>query len=492
MRFDILVLGTCPEIARELAETLSVHGLRSKAAEDTDAATGTDGWESAVGETHPRVVLIDVSVESSGAQTDTLAVLQRLRGAEASAHGVALPIVVRSEEPDEAMIDALLAAGASDVVNASTAEPLLVRHLRTQVLLVRQREEIDRKQRYQTAVSACARELIGGGELPQLLDHVLALLQQVTGASRAYIFQTEQDPKLGLLGSQIHECCAPGVEPQIDNSDLQRIPLLDATPNATRELSEGRPFSGLVAPMQEPERSLFSAQGILSILILPIFRSTEYWGFIGFDDCVDGVEWSYDDVALLKIVAEAIGLAVERARVEREVYRMAVQDPLTGLHNRRYMLDRLEQLASETARGGVRFTVALVDIDFFKRVNDTHGHSVGDAVLRYFATGLQQHFRPHDLVGRQGGEEFLVVMLNADEEQMVARLAALRGTMACEPFTADGCRLSVRFSAGVVSSTDFGEKSLVRELLDSADKNLYKAKREGRNRTVIGTAAPRR
>jgi len=475
-RLDILVLGPDRAASRATARDLLCQGFRAAGG----GSRGPAGWAATALRTQPRIVLLDLPRGAGVPATMPEAFLRRLRAREAKAATGApgLPVVLRG-------------ARASDVIALDAPDELLVLRLRTQLLVQRQREEIERRLCHEKAVAACARLLVGGGDLPAQLEQVVSLLREATGASRAYLFRTEADAAPGLVFSQVHEAYAPGVAPQLRNPALRRMPLLAAAPNAAKALAEGRAFAGIVAEMEEPERGLLASQGVLSIIILPVFRGAEFWGFIGFDDCERGVAWSPDEGTLLKVVAEATGLAVARVHAEGEIYRFGVQDSLTGLHNRRYMLDRLAQLASEAARGDVRFALALVDIDFFKRVNDTHGHAAGDQVLQRFAASLQKHFRPYDLVGRHGGEEFLVVMLNAGAAQLAGRLDALRLSLAAQPVRHEDLELVVRFSAGVAGSDEAPGKDMVRALLEAADKRLYQAKRAGRD-PVVATARARR
>ncbi len=489
---DILVLGTAPEAARATARLLAGHGLDALAlAPAGRRAAGIAGWAALVAGARPRVLVLDVPAARGLPAARLRALLARLRR-EAPARGAAPAVVVRIARPGGEELRALLAAGASDVMGRDTDAALLARRLETLVRVQRQREEIERKLRYENAVAACARLLVGGGDLERQLAQVVSLLREATGASRAYLFRVAQADGPGLVASHAHEACAPGIASRLGNPALQRMALHAAAPRAAEALAAGRAFTGVVAKMDEPERGLLSGQGVLSILILPVFRGTGFWGFIGFDDCEHAVAWNPDDVALLKIVAEATGLAVERTHAEGETYRLAVQDALTGLHNRRYMLDRLAQLAGEAARGHARFAVALVDIDFFKRVNDTHGHAAGDLVLQRFAAALQQHVRAYDLVGRHGGEEFLVVMLNAEAAQLAARLDALRAALAGQPIRLEGGEVVLRFSAGVAASREATGSDMVRALLDAADKRLYQAKRAGRDRVLAANRAGRR
>ena len=165
---------------------------------------------------------------------------------------------------------------------------------------------------------------------------------------------------------------------------------------------------------------------------------------------------------------------------------MAVTDPLTGLHNRRYFVGHMDNLVGRANAGGRPVSVMMLDIDHFKRVNDTYRHAAGDEVLREFANRLRRGLRGIDLPGRYGGEEFAVAMPDTDREtaQMVAE--RLRRFIAEEPFAVSGGHsLPITASIGVASST--GDNDTSGAMLDRADKALYAAKEGGRNRVVVET-----
>ena len=155
---------------------------------------------------------------------------------------------------------------------------------------------------------------------------------------------------------------------------------------------------------------------------------------------------------------------------------LAVTDELTQLPNRRALRDRLELLAAEAARGR-KFSVAIADIDYFKKVNDTYGHAGGDAVLVVVANTLREHVRRNDMVARMGGEEFCVVQTDVDLDMMSTLTERLRHAIAAitEPF-------SITASFGVCHSSKSPDPA---ELLAAADMALYAAKRAGRNRVVV-------
>lgn len=168
-----------------------------------------------------------------------------------------------------------------------------------------------------------------------------------------------------------------------------------------------------------------------------------------------------------------------------ELTELAVRDPLTGLYNRRFLMERLQRLG-ETA-DPTPVSLAIIDLDHFKRVNDDHGHDVGDLVLTSVARELAAEAGPDDVAVRHGGEEFILLMAATDAEHAWLRADRLRTRVESTPVTvgADSRELSVTFSAGVATATGlFPPKALLR----AADDALYVAKRTGRN--TVRTATP--
>jgi diguanylate cyclase (GGDEF)-like protein len=161
----------------------------------------------------------------------------------------------------------------------------------------------------------------------------------------------------------------------------------------------------------------------------------------------------------------------------------ATHDPLTGMLNRRAVLERLHQELTRANRNGDTWAVGMCDIDHFKQVNDTYGHQTGDEVLRGFARVLNDSLRPYDSAGRMGGEEFLVIApikASTDSASLFCRLCT---RVAESKMTTRSGELSVTVSIGVACGT---AGSTVDGILEAADAAMYRAKHEGRNRVVYG------
>jgi two-component system cell cycle response regulator len=167
---------------------------------------------------------------------------------------------------------------------------------------------------------------------------------------------------------------------------------------------------------------------------------------------------------------------------------MAITDGLTGLHNRRYMETHLGTLVEQATQRGKPLSLLMLDIDYFKSVNDTHGHDAGDDVLREFALRIRRSVRNIDLACRLGGEEFVIVMPETDMTVAAMVAERLRRRIAGEPFPVQqGTKLlNVTLSIGIAALTSAVDTPTT--ILKRADQALYRAKRDGRNRVVSDAA----
>jgi len=212
-----------------------------------------------------------------------------------------------------------------------------------------------------------------------------------------------------------------------------------------------------------------------------------------------GLEIGVNDY-LLRPVDKNELLARARTQIRRRRYtdrlrdnvqnsiEMAVTDGLTGLHNRRYMESHLVTLAEQASTRGKPLALMMLDIDFFKSINDSYGHDAGDDVLREFAVRVRKSIRGIDLACRYGGEEFVIVMPETDLHVAGIVAERLRRSIAGEPFAVhNGAkRIEVTISIGLSILERKGEP--VADVLKRADVALYRAKHDGRNRVVAEAA----
>lgn len=204
-----------------------------------------------------------------------------------------------------------------------------------------------------------------------------------------------------------------------------------------------------------------------------------------FEEQLLGILWIWGtgitkaDLPIMSIFAKQIGISLERARLFQEVQSLALTDPLTGLQNRRslFELGRIE--FSRAHRMKRPFCCMMLDLDHFKRINDNYGHPVGDQVLREFAQRCMHSVREVDLVGRYGGEEFVIFLPETDSEMALQVAERLRASMEAAPMRISGQEIFVTVSIGV-SRKD--EHTLELEtLIARADQAMYIAKHKGRN-----------
>jgi diguanylate cyclase (GGDEF)-like protein len=184
-------------------------------------------------------------------------------------------------------------------------------------------------------------------------------------------------------------------------------------------------------------------------------------------------------------------LLVSRLRLgrisARKLERVARTDPLTGLANRRDMIERIELERTRCLRSGRPFALVMADIDQFKSINDQHGHGVGDRVLIEVARRLRVRVRGQDTVARWGGEEFLLLLPDTDLAGAAALSEQLRATVAGSPCQVDGLQIRLSLTLGVCQ---FRAGMSLDDCVQVADEALYAGKHAGRNRVVVGQARP--
>ncbi len=182
-------------------------------------------------------------------------------------------------------------------------------------------------------------------------------------------------------------------------------------------------------------------------------------------------------------VAEHVALAVSSLRLRETLRNQAIRDPLTGLFNRRYMEESLERELRRAARKESPIGIVMLDLDHFKNWNDTYGHEAGDVILRAFGQFLQRHVREGDIACRYGGEEFTLILPDADREETRKRMEGLREEFKQLPIQFEGQPLgNLTVSIGLAVFPEQG--ATAEPLLRAADMALYAAKTGGRNRVV--------
>lgn len=191
------------------------------------------------------------------------------------------------------------------------------------------------------------------------------------------------------------------------------------------------------------------------------------------------------NLSILSLVIFTLSHAYEvsRERTEQTLYRMANTDFLTGLANRTRFRDIFEREKRRARRNHAPMAVLLLDLDFFKSINDDHGHDVGDSALVFVARMLVRRLRTTDLICRLGGEEFGIILTDTDSRRAMMVAEELRAGLARSPMVVEDAEITMTMSIGIAELGLDGET--LRDLLAAADRLLYQAKADGRNRIAV-------
>ena len=228
-------------------------------------------------------------------------------------------------------------------------------------------------------------------------------------------------------------------------------------------------------------------KNILSLIVVPIEIENNYWGAIkGYSTDKNELFDDYD-LRLLSILASLIGLILNNAMLFKKVESLAITDGLTGLYTRTHFIERLQEEIERSKTNSIPISIAMIDIDYFKKVNDTYGHLAGDTFLKQLSNILRRRFRSVDVLARYGGEEFAVLMYHTRIEESYKILEEVRKMVEEEKFfmpieSYRPIQIKKTISIGIAQLTTEQNPD---ELIKKADDALYFAKENGRNQTCI-------
>ena len=478
-------------------------------------------------------------------------------------------------------------------------------------------QNLRRREAILESVRIAAEKLFRGRSFGGSVQQVLRDLGQATGVDRVHIFENHRDPMGDLLASERYEWMAEGIDPQIRDPQYQSMSYAKSRLGRWAELlADNQVIKAHVKDLPEPERTRLKPQGILSLLVVPIFIGDEWWGFMGFDETKWEREWSPAEEDALRGAAGILGGAIERRRSERalnqsearylailqdqfdmicrytpdgrvtfanEAYykyfggspedmqnhviwahvlnqdveglrakldsltpkqptaisqnlnrrsdgqmrwqewtdrgifdengqlieiqavgrdiddemrlrkqleenlqkmeTQAMTDPLTGLLNRRAIMEHAEAEWQRAQREGRPLSLVVMDVDRLKEINDTFGHLAGDQALNQLAGLLRNSMRRYDWVGRWGGDEFMLVLPGTDLEEArnVADRLRLRFKQSKISLKKDK-EIELHVSMGVACRAEVGkDEDTLQNLIARADRALYQAKQNGRD-----------
>jgi diguanylate cyclase (GGDEF)-like protein len=333
---------------------------------------------------------------------------------------------------------------------------------RLRVLERRVREQDDAAERLQSSLENLSSDL----RLDEVLDQITAKAQTAVGGKEFVLLLADGRRMQADRHSGVPTTSRAALESWAEE---HRQSLLERGAIVVDDLSADSALAKLASQERMPLGSMCAAplvfrESLLGVLVALAHGSTVF---------LPG------DVAALSAYAAHAAIALSNARLVEGLEHQAAEDPLTGLANRRAFHRAFAAESSRTRRSGGELSIVMLDLDHFKAINDEHGHMFGDDVLVGVADALRASMRRHDTVARMGGEEFAILMPDADRGAAFAMAERARGAIARVPLV----RGKLSCSAGVATASPADVISL--DLLDAADRALYEAKRLGRDRSVV-------
>ncbi|HEU4487689.1 MAG TPA: diguanylate cyclase, partial [Actinomycetota bacterium] len=287
-----------------------------------------------------------------------------------------------------------------------------------------------------------------------------------------------------------------GFSPRRD--ELYPIVVRDARADGLGRVSVGSGVVGLVAERgtivvrrssaQDPQPAISEPRFPVAVAI-PIHSQQRIHSVLAVYRRDSSNPFEPDDVDVVKFLADQGRVALENVMLHEEAQRLSITDGLTGVWNRRFLQMQFRSMHATAVRFNRPFSLLMLDLDHFKLVNDTHGHQRGDAVLIEFAQRLSDVIREVDVVARFGGEEFVCLLSETELSGAIVTAQKILEEIRSEPFGGGGERpLDLTASVGVASWPQHGDT--FRMLVAAADRGLYRAKHEGRNRIGLPEGPP--
>jgi diguanylate cyclase (GGDEF)-like protein len=345
----------------------------------------------------------------------------------------------------------------------------------------RKQAEADLKQRDRLlqSVAAATTHLLENTGYDLAIYRALEILGRASGVDRISICENHLHSQTKeLMASMRFEWTGDAIEPIRHRPHRQGVSYDNPTLRQWHQtFNASAAVQCLTRDLPDAERTLLLRDGILSILVVPIFINGTLWGFIELDNCTVEYRWSQQEESVMFAMAASISAALQRQDKEEIIRHQAFHDALTDLPNRILFNDRLKLALAAAHRSQQTVAVMFLDLDRFKVINDSLGHSIGDELLQDVANRLKLCLREGDTVARWGGDEFTLLLPQAqsmDDTTLTAYriLDALK-----QPFTIREQELHITASIGIALSTADDDAEI---LLQNADVALYRSKEHGR------------
>ncbi|OUL18376.1 EAL domain-containing protein [Nostoc sp. 106C] len=347
--------------------------------------------------------------------------------------------------------------------------------------------ELRQRDRLLQAVAEAANYLLVEMNYETGVEKALAMLGEAAEADRAYLFKNHLHPVTEEMAVSLRfEWTRSHIEPSRHHWQNQRYDSSGLARWYTA-LSQGQSIIGLTREFPIAEQKILARDRIQSIYLVPLCLGEKFWGYLGLADCSKERQWSRHEESTLLTMAASVSGAWQRQQVEERIRYQALHDLLTGLPNRLLFNELLDKALPNAARSRESLAVMFLDLDRFKVINDTLGHTLGDILLKSVAQRLKDCLRSGDTVARWGGDEFTILLPQVNYLEEVKQVAQ-RILQALEnPFEIEGHELYVSASLGIALLNDHSPDP--ETLIQHADAALYYAKDAGRNNYQLYTTS---
>lgn len=337
-------------------------------------------------------------------------------------------------------------------------------------------KEIRRLNRELSALKLIISEINGTLNLDRVLDLIIQKGIQIVEAERGSLMLFDYRKEELYIKSSVG----------LDKRTVSAVRIAPGERIAGWVFKKGKPLL-IKKGFEDPRFKKFEEEEekLKSIISVPLIIKNKVIGVINAANKREGDIFSIDDLQLLSAFANQAAIAIQNAQLHQEVKQQAITDGLTGLHNFRYIKGRLEEEIKRAQRFKRPLALIMVDVDDFKKFNDTYGHPEGNKALKSLANILSFNIREVDIVARYGGEEFIIILPEANREEVEKIAERIRSEVEKFNFADEKnhSKRKITISLGITSC--FQENITPQGLVQKVDQALYQAKGKGRNRVEV-------